>query len=230
MLFAVGLDPDVRHAVRAEPRARAHRAGLADGVHASASASCSRMTQFKDKSAKREATSSPPGCSPTRRCRPPTSCSTTPTRCRSATTSASTSRSPATSPSASTTASATRSSCPRRVTPKAGARVMDLQDPTSKMSKSADSTPGTILRARRPDGDRRASSSGRSPTPTPRSRFDRATKPGRHQPARDPRRVHRRRHRRTLAGKYTPVRPAEDRHRRGRRRAARGRSRPATAS
>ncbi len=34
---------------------------------------------------------------------------------------------------------------PKAVTPKAGARVMDLQDPTSKMSKSADSDAGCIL-------------------------------------------------------------------------------------
>jgi tryptophanyl-tRNA synthetase len=34
---------------------------------------------------------------------------------------------------------------PRAVTPKAGARVMDLQDPTSKMSKSADSDAGCIM-------------------------------------------------------------------------------------
>ncbi|HEV7723055.1 MAG TPA: tryptophan--tRNA ligase [Iamia sp.] len=34
---------------------------------------------------------------------------------------------------------------PRATFPKAGARVMDLQDPTSKMSKSADTAAGTIL-------------------------------------------------------------------------------------
>ncbi len=34
---------------------------------------------------------------------------------------------------------------PRATYPKAGARVMDLQDPTSKMSKSEDQAPGTIL-------------------------------------------------------------------------------------
>jgi tryptophanyl-tRNA synthetase len=34
---------------------------------------------------------------------------------------------------------------PQAVTPKAGARVMDLQDPTSKMSKSADSDAGCIM-------------------------------------------------------------------------------------
>ncbi len=34
---------------------------------------------------------------------------------------------------------------PKAVTPKAGARVMDLQDPTSKMSKSADSDAGCIM-------------------------------------------------------------------------------------
>jgi tryptophanyl-tRNA synthetase len=34
---------------------------------------------------------------------------------------------------------------PAAVVPKAGARVMDLQDPTSKMSKSADSDAGVVL-------------------------------------------------------------------------------------
>ncbi len=34
---------------------------------------------------------------------------------------------------------------PKAVTPKAGARIMDLQDPTSKMSKSADSESGCIM-------------------------------------------------------------------------------------
>jgi tryptophanyl-tRNA synthetase len=34
---------------------------------------------------------------------------------------------------------------PKATFPTAGARVMDLQDPTSKMSKSADGSPGTIL-------------------------------------------------------------------------------------
>ena len=33
MLLAVGLDPEVVHPVRAEPRARAHRADLAARVH-----------------------------------------------------------------------------------------------------------------------------------------------------------------------------------------------------
>ena len=53
-------------------------------------------------------------------------------RSRSATTSASTSSSPATSRCASTAATARRSSCPRPRSPKVGARVMDLQDPTAQ--------------------------------------------------------------------------------------------------
>ena len=40
LLVAVGLDPEVVHAVRAEPRARARRAGLDHGVHGQRSASC----------------------------------------------------------------------------------------------------------------------------------------------------------------------------------------------
>jgi tryptophanyl-tRNA synthetase len=59
---------------------------------------------------------------------------------------------------------------PEHAIPPAGARVMDLQEPTRKMSKSADSPQGTVLVL---DPTRRSSSarssSGRSPTPTPRS-------------------------------------------------------------
>ena len=40
---------------------------------------------------------------------------------------------------------------PRAVTPKAGARVMDLQDPTSKMSKSAGSDTGLVYLLEEPD-------------------------------------------------------------------------------
>ncbi len=101
------------------------------------------MTQFKEKSRG-------PGVGERRAVRLPGAHgrrhprSTTPTRSRSATTSASTSSSPATSRSASTTASATRSWCPRPTIPPVGARIMDLQHPTTKMSKSADSPQGTI--------------------------------------------------------------------------------------
>ena len=42
------------HGVRAEPRRRAHPAVLGDGVHGVSFGELSRMTQFKDKSAKRE--------------------------------------------------------------------------------------------------------------------------------------------------------------------------------
>jgi tryptophanyl-tRNA synthetase len=40
---------------------------------------------------------------------------------------------------------------PKAVTPKAGARVMDLQDPTSKMSKTTDSDTGVIYLLEAPD-------------------------------------------------------------------------------
>ena len=56
---------------------------------------------------------------------------------------------------------------PQAVTPKAGARVMDLQDPTSKMSKSADSDAGCIMMMDDPPRSP-ASSSGPSPTATTR--------------------------------------------------------------
>ena len=66
---------------------------------------------------------------------------------------------------------------PRAVTPKAGARVMDLQDPTSKMSKSADSDAGCIMMmddlATVTRKFKRAVTDSDSEV-----RFDRATKPG----------------------------------------------------
>ena len=66
---------------------------------------------------------------------------------------------------------------PKAVTPKAGARVMDLQDPTSKMSKSADSDAGCIMMM--DDPAEIARKFKRAVTDSDNEvRFDRATKPG----------------------------------------------------
>ena len=66
---------------------------------------------------------------------------------------------------------------PRAVTPKAGARVMDLQDPTSKMSKSTDSDAGCIMMMDDPAEITRKFK--RAVTDSENEvRFDRATKPG----------------------------------------------------
>ena len=66
---------------------------------------------------------------------------------------------------------------PKAVTPKAGARVMDLQDPTSKMSKSADSDAGCIMML--DDPAEVARKFKRAVTDSDNEvRFDRATKPG----------------------------------------------------
>ncbi|MEP7202146.1 MAG: tryptophan--tRNA ligase [Ilumatobacteraceae bacterium] len=66
---------------------------------------------------------------------------------------------------------------PKAVTPKAGARVMDLQDPTSKMSKSTDSDAGCIMMTDDPSDIarkfKRAVTDSESEV-----RFDRTTKPG----------------------------------------------------
>ena len=66
---------------------------------------------------------------------------------------------------------------PRGVIPKAGARVMDLQDPTSKMSKSADGEAGLIYLLDEPAAIlkkfKRAVTDSDSEV-----RYDRATKPG----------------------------------------------------
>jgi tryptophanyl-tRNA synthetase len=66
---------------------------------------------------------------------------------------------------------------PQAVTPKAGARVMDLQDPTSKMSKSADSDAGCIMMMDAPSDIARKFK--RAVTDSDNDvRYDRATKPG----------------------------------------------------
>ena len=66
---------------------------------------------------------------------------------------------------------------PRAVTPKAGARIMDLQDPTSKMSKSADSEAGCIMML--DDAAEVARKFKRAVTDSDNEvRFDRAAKPG----------------------------------------------------
>lgn len=66
---------------------------------------------------------------------------------------------------------------PKAVTPKAGARVMDLQDPTSKMSKSADSDTGLVYLLDDPAAIvkkfKRAVTDSESEV-----RFDREAKPG----------------------------------------------------
>ena len=66
---------------------------------------------------------------------------------------------------------------PQAVTPKVGARIMDLQDPTSKMSKSADSDAGCIMMM--DDPAEIARKFKRAVTDSDNEvRFDRATKPG----------------------------------------------------
>ena len=66
---------------------------------------------------------------------------------------------------------------PRAVTPKAGARVMDLQDPTSKMSKSNDTDAGCIMMM--DDPAEVARKFKRAVTDSDNEvRFDRANKPG----------------------------------------------------
>ena len=66
---------------------------------------------------------------------------------------------------------------PQAVTPKVGARIMDLQDPTSKMSKSAESDAGCIMMMDEPSEIARKFK--RAVTDSDNEvRFDRAAKPG----------------------------------------------------
>ena len=89
-LLAAGLDPERCTLFVQSPRARARPARLGAGLH-------HRVRRGQPDDAVqgqvrqgRAPTARASGCSPTRSCRPPTSCSTRPTRCRSARTSAST--------------------------------------------------------------------------------------------------------------------------------------------
>ena len=66
---------------------------------------------------------------------------------------------------------------PKAVHPKAGARVMDLQDPTSKMSKSADSDAGIVYLLDPPESVERKFK--RAVTDSENEvRYDRSAKPG----------------------------------------------------
>jgi tryptophanyl-tRNA synthetase len=66
---------------------------------------------------------------------------------------------------------------PRAVTPKAGARVMDLQDPTSKMSKSSSSDTGCVYLDDPPSAIMRKFKRAVTDSETD-VRYDRASKPG----------------------------------------------------
>ncbi len=105
----------------------------------------SRMTQFKDKAQRHGSDAGQRG--PVHLpdpAWPRTSSCTSRTACRWARTSASTWSSAATWPSASTPASARRSPFPRPFIQKESAKIYDLQNPTAKMSKSAESPAGPI--------------------------------------------------------------------------------------
>ena len=108
---------------------------------------------------------------------------------------------------------------PEVATPKAGARVMDLLNPMAKMSKSSETGAGMIQMLDDPDMIRRKFK--RAVTDSDNEvQFDPVGKPGRQQPARDPRCRHRPGSPRAGQGLH-PVRPAEVGRRRRRGRAAR---------
>ena len=171
ILFAVGLDPDVA-TVFVQSHVPEH-SQLAWLMECNVSfGELSRMTQFKDKSAKRGGDFISAGLFTYPALQAPTSSSTTPTRCRSATTNASTSRSPATSPSASTTASARRS-CSRRPSSQGRGRAdhgpagSDVEDVEVAPESDAGSFSCSTNRRRSS-----ASSSAPSPTREPEVRYD----------------------------------------------------------
>ena len=138
----------------------------------------SRMTQFKDKTQK-----SGRGAATRRPVRVPDPDGrghpAVPDRRRArwARTSASTWSSPATWPSASTPASARPSRCPRPSSRRTRAKIYDLQNPTAKMSKSAESPAGAIQLLDDPKITAKRIKSAVTDAET-EIRFDRETKPG----------------------------------------------------
>lgn len=68
---------------------------------------------------------------------------------------------------------------PEATVPKVGARIMDLQDPTSKMSKSSESPRGVVLVLDEPDViERKVRRAVTDPDARPQVRFDPEHKPG----------------------------------------------------
>ena len=93
---------------------------------------------------------------------------------------------------------------PEHRIPEVGARIMDLQDPTTKMSTTGGSEQGTVLRARRAARDReedqeRGHRLGQRGPP-------RARQAGHHQPDRDPRGCRAASHARSDRGASSPAR------------------------
>ena len=78
---------------------------------------------------------------------------------------------------------------PEAAIPPVGARIMDLQQPTSKMSKSADSPQGTLPLLDDPDGAREADQGAVTDSGT-RGPLRPGREAGRVEPAPDPRRHH----------------------------------------
>ena len=99
---------------------------------------------------------------------------------------------------------------PEAAIPQVGARVMDLQEPTNKMSKSVESPQGTVLVLDAPEVIERKIKPAVTDTDG-EVRFDRDAEAGRVEPALDPRREHRRVTRGARRAVHA-VRAAEDGH------------------
>ena len=162
LLLAVGAGPRRVHGVRAEPRGRAHPAVVPAGVrrHGRRDAADDpvqgEVGAGAGDRAERTAVAADvsgadgrghPGVPGDR-------------RAGRATTRRSTWSWPGTWPSGSTSATGTRSWCRGPRIPQVAARVMDLQDPTSKMGKSHDAPAGIDLPARRTRGHREEGAPG----------------------------------------------------------------------
>ena len=155
VLIACGVDPE-SCTLFVQSHVREHQpAGMADRVRHVAYGELRRMTQFKEKAA-RARSSSPPGCSPIRRSRPPTSCSTTPIEVpvgEDQRQHIELTRDVARAIQPPLRRDVRHSQCTS--SPGPGPRVMDLQNPTNKMSQ--------VRRRRRRDRLRERGPRGRSP-------------------------------------------------------------------
>ena len=188
MLLATGLDPD-RSTVFAQSHVTAHAEASWLLSAVTSYGQLGRMTQFKDKSDAREFVSAGPLHLPGAdgRRHPPL-----PDRssCRSATTSGSTWSSRVTSRSASTRRFGETFVVPAGIYPEVGARIMDLQEPTKKMSTTGRHRAGhgqAARRARRRSAKKfRSRGDGFGPRDPARGR-----QAGRLEPDRHPRRRHR---------------------------------------
>ena len=153
MLMAAGLDPD-RCILFRQSDVKEHSELCWLLASVTPYGDLQRMTQFKDKVGARAGSSCGRACSSTRCSRRPTSCSTRPTRCRSGEDQR---QHLELSREVARRFNATYGEVlvePEAVIPETGARIMDLQNPESKMSTTGGTEAGLVYIDDEPEDDR----------------------------------------------------------------------------